>query len=147
MRLLPRRGLRSLAPLLGVGGGRRPARKQPVWRVLRLLLLAVAALMIVTASISYSNNKLRRRKTYMTVAELTDAVLRFHHDFQRHPDSFDQLLHPPADQPPYLEAIPRDAWGNLFRYTLVLQPAPGTFRIVSDGPDGEPGTGDDIENL
>jgi len=139
------RGSPRVVPTLG--GGRRPSRKRPVWRVLRVALLAAAALMVVTASISYSNNKLRRRKTYMTVAELTDAVLRFHHDFQRYPDAFDQLLRPPADQPPYLERIPQDAWGNAFRYQLVPEPAPGSFRILSNGPDGQAGTADDIENL
>ncbi|MBI5502003.1 MAG: type II secretion system protein GspG [Deltaproteobacteria bacterium] len=130
-----------------LGGPRRAARKRPWWRIVRLALLAVAALMITTAAISYSNNKLRRRKTYMTIAELTDAVLRFHHDLQRYPESFDQLLRPPADQPPYLDGIPNDAWGNPFRYRLDLEPAPGVFHVVSCGPDGEPGTGDDIENL
>jgi hypothetical protein len=139
------RGPSRAVPTLG--GGRRPSRKRPFWRVVRVVVLAAAALMIVTASISYSNNKLRRRKTYMTVAELTDAVLRFHHDFQRYPDGFDQLLRPPADQPAYLERIPHDAWGNPFRYQLVLEPAPGTFHILSNGPDGEAETGDDIENL
>ncbi len=157
MSLLERwRARRGAQPLLGpsrspqplLGGARRPARRRPLWRVLRLVLLAAALLMFVTASIGYSNNKLRRRKTWMTIAELTDAVLRFQHDFQRWPDSFDQLLRPPADQPPYLESLPRDAWGNSFRYLRVLEPGtPGEFHIVSDGPDGKPGTGDDIENL
>jgi len=142
-----RLGPRRVPPPL-LGGVRRPVRRSPVGRVVRLALLAAALLMFVTASISYSNNKLRRRKTWMTIAELTDAVLRFQHDFQRWPDSFDQLLRPPADQPPYLESLPRDAWGHPFRYRRVTEPAPaGGFRIVSDGPDGRPDTGDDIENL
>jgi hypothetical protein len=145
MRLLDRLRFRRDTVLLG--GARRPARKRPVWRVARLVVLALAGLMVTTAAIGYSNNKLRRRKTYMTIAELTDAVLRFHHDFQRYPESFEQLLHPPADQPAYLDRIPRDAWGNAFRYRLELEPAPGRFHVVSNGPDGVQGTGDDIENL
>ena len=130
-----------------LGGLRRPMRKRPLWRVVRLVVVAAAALMVTTAAISYSNNKLRRRKTYMTIAELTDAVLRFQHDFQRYPDSFQQLLQPPADQPPYLEKVPDDAWGNPLHYRLEMTPEPGRFYVVSSGPDGKPGTGDDIENL
>jgi hypothetical protein len=139
-RLSPKRALT-------LGGVRRHVRRSPAWRVARAVVLAAAALMIAAAAIGYSNDKLRRRTTYMTIAELTDVVYRFHHDFQRYPDSFDQLLRPPADQPPYLESVPRDAWGNPFRYEVQVDPPPGSFRIVSSGPDGERGTEDDIENL
>jgi general secretion pathway protein G len=145
LRLLDR--WRSRRDDLLLGGARRPARKRPIWRVVRIVVLAASVLMVTTAAISYSNNKLRRRKTYMTIAELNDAVLRFQHDFQRYPDSFDQLLRPPADQPAYLEHVPLDAWSNPFRYRLELEPPPGKFHILSNGPDGMPGTEDDIENL
>lgn len=126
---------------------RRAGRRPGGWRWIRLALLGAAALMVATAAISYSNNKLRRRKTYMTIAELTDAVHRFHHDFQRYPDSFDRLLEPPAGQPPYLERVPDDAWGNPFRYRVEIEGGRERFVLVSDGPDAEPGTRDDIENL
>lgn len=142
--------LRSRAvvqPLLG-RMIRKPARRNPVWSLVRLGLLAAAFLMIVTASISYSNTKLRQRKTWITIAEVTDAVLRFQYDFQRPPDSLEQLLRPPADQPPYLQSLPLDAWGREFRYIRILEPGSvGSFRIISDGPDREPDTEDDIENL
>jgi hypothetical protein len=35
-----------------------------------------------------------------------------------------------------------DPWGNEYRY--VLDPARGGYRIMTDGPDGRPGTDDDI---
>ena len=44
-------------------------------------------------------------------------------------------------QGPYLHGdVPLDAWGNKFRYRIVN----GMPVIESSGPDGKPGTSDDI---
>lgn len=130
-----------------LGASSRPHRRGRTLRFFRWAALAAAGLMIATAAISYSNNKLRRCKTYVVLAELTDVVYRFQHDFQRFPDSLEQILRPPAGQRPYAEKIPKDAWGKPFRYEVMIESGSGSFRIVSDGPDGEPDTRDDIENL
>lgn len=130
-----------------LGGTRRARRPSPLGRLVRAALIAAALLMVATAAIAYSNNKLRKRKTYIVLAELTDVVHRFHDDFRRWPDSLGQLLDPPAGQRPYMRAIPNDGWGNRFRYEVVPEPPPGTFRLISGGPDGNPDTGDEIESL
>ncbi|WP_457679883.1 type II secretion system major pseudopilin GspG [Thermovibrio sp.] len=42
---------------------------------------------------------------------------------------------------PYLDKVPKDAWGNNFIYVSDGQ----HFTLVSPGPDGEEGTKDDIK--
>lgn len=46
-------------------------------------------------------------------------------------------------QGPYLSknTVPKDPFGNAYRYTSENQQE---YKITSDGPDGEPGTDDDI---
>jgi len=59
------------------------------------------------------------------------------------------LRTPPADMVdptkwhgPYLRKdIPLDPWGNKYIYELQ---GPATYQIYSAGPDGQPGTDDDI---
>ncbi len=42
---------------------------------------------------------------------------------------------------PYMDAVPKDAWGNNFVYVSDGK----TFTLISPGPDGEEGTSDDIK--
>ena len=56
------------------------------------------------------------------------------------------LLHKPVDAAtwygPYLvREVPLDPWENPYRYESVND---GSYKISSDGPDGEPDTEDDI---
>lgn len=48
----------------------------------------------------------------------------------------------PADG--YIKRLPDDPWGN--PYVLISPGEMGTIDIFSNGPDGEPGTDDDIGN-
>jgi tRNA A-37 threonylcarbamoyl transferase component Bud32 len=40
--------------------------------------------------------------------------------------------------------VPRDPWGNAFRLTCVDQPSDQIIGVISAGPDGKPGTADDV---
>lgn len=47
---------------------------------------------------------------------------------------------------PLLERIPRDTWGNEYQYRVPGEYNPSSFDVLSYGPDGLPGGGDDIGN-
>jgi general secretion pathway protein G len=49
---------------------------------------------------------------------------------------------------PYLDSsnVPNDPWGKPYHYTCPGQNNSNGYDISSDGPDGLPGTGDDIDN-
>ncbi len=52
----------------------------------------------------------------------------------------------PSWSGPYLTKLPLDPWGHSYRYVLHPDAIPKVI-ISSDGPDGKPGGGDDIDNL
>jgi general secretion pathway protein G len=60
------------------------------------------------------------------------------------------LLTPPANCPnwkgPYVKRWPLDPWGNIYIYRYPGQHHPTSFDLSSLGPDGKPGTADDITN-
>jgi general secretion pathway protein G len=47
---------------------------------------------------------------------------------------------------PLLRRIPRDPWGNEYQYTCPGEHNVDSYDLYSFGPDGKPGTGDDITN-
>ncbi len=47
---------------------------------------------------------------------------------------------------PYLERIPTDPWGNAYIYQFPGKHNPGSYDVMSPGPDGQAGTADDIGN-
>ena len=62
-----------------------------------------------------------------------------------YPASLQQMVENSQSSPkwhgPYLEKMPKDAWGNDFVYEPI---AGGKPRIYSIGPDSQPGTTDDV---
>ena len=47
---------------------------------------------------------------------------------------------------PYLDSLPKDAWGRALTFTAPGKLHPQGYDIVSSGPDGLFGTADDISN-
>ncbi len=45
-----------------------------------------------------------------------------------------------------LKTLPKDPWGNDYHYSMPGSKSPNGFEIISNGPDGEAGTDDDISS-
>jgi general secretion pathway protein G len=46
----------------------------------------------------------------------------------------------------YIKRLRNDAWGNAYHYDVPGQRSGGAYDVYSAGPDGKPGTEDDIGN-
>lgn len=71
--------------------------------------------------------------------------------YPRGADGLQQLLVAPPDitgwRGPYLMSdIPLDPWGHAYIYEFPGRVNPTGYDIVSMGPDGQPGTADDVVN-
>ena len=77
----------------------------------------------------------------------------FHTDTGRYPKGSNNLLEL-VQQPvgatnwrgPYLEQVPLDPWGHKYIYEYPGKHITNGYDLFSAGPDGKPGTGDDIVN-
>ncbi len=78
------------------------------------------------------------------------ALDRYEVDIGTYPKSFQDLLQPPTDitnwNGPYLDQFPIDYWGNKYIYEFPGKHNLGSYDLMSSGPDGKPGTKDDIGN-
>jgi general secretion pathway protein G len=118
-------------------------------------VLLVLAILVVLGAMAVSLLGGTRRKALIDAARA--QVLIFDHAcplFETHvgrmPTSLEELVQPPnnpAEQQkwggPYIDKLPPDPWGNPYQCNGDGVNKP---RIWSYGPDGAPGTADDIAN-
>ncbi len=84
---------------------------------------------------------------------ISTALDRFEVECGRFPTS-DEGLNALMQQPPglegwggpYLKKQPIDPWNNPYNYTYPGVRNPASYDLSSNGPDGRPGTDDDITN-
>ena len=121
--------------------------------LLVLVILSILAAVVVP-KFTGSSEKARKARAVTDISTLDDAISRFELDAGRFPTN-DEGLQVLVQQPtaqvkewhgPYIKRIPTDPWGNAYVYRY-----PGQFNtkeadLLSYGPDGHEGGGDDVDN-
>jgi general secretion pathway protein G len=118
--------------------------------LIELLLVLVILAVLAAVVIPKLTGRVQESKIKATVAQISNlkaALETYEQDNGSYPDPADglnALVSPPANAGAgwhkQMDAVPKDAWGNDFKYELN-----GTdYEITSAGPDGQMGTGDDI---
>jgi type II secretory pathway pseudopilin PulG len=116
-----------------------PRRRATAWLGIVLAVLALVSLR--SRDVRAKNARVTRAAIDRTRAAI-DAY-RAEHDGVCPRDLAE--LTTPRDRPPYLSAVPRDAWSRPLRYQCPSRDASRAYDLVSDGPDGEPWGLDRIE--
>lgn len=125
----------------------RPPRSVVVCSVIVGLCLVVKILEPVLPSSRANEAKMAAART--DVEALSIAIKAFKEDLGRFPtnsEGLDVLVTPSTAGKPYINKVPKaDPWGHRYIYH---QPGSGgsDFDVISYGPDGLPGGGDDISN-
>jgi hypothetical protein len=89
---------------------------------------------------------LRTQTARMQAAELHKVLQQYYIVNARLPAGWQPLLEKDASGKSYLDAAapPTDPWGHVYR--IVTGARRNEWHVVSDGPDGEPDTADDIDH-
>ncbi len=106
--------------------------------------------MVANFSNVFASSKIKAARAQISAFEL--PVELYQQDIGSYPTSqqgLEALRQPPADladptkwKGPYLKKdLPLDPWDHPYVYELL---APGQYQVYSAGPDGQPGTDDDV---
>ena len=124
------------------------------------IILAIAVVIGLWAALvpmKWRSNRGREAKIAAAnndVASLHQAISAYEIDIGRLPtanEGFDVLVQQPPDgnwnwHGPYMAKIPRDPWAHPYVYVVPGAAGSAGFNVVSYGPDGKPGGGDDISD-
>lgn len=135
----------------------RSARRRRARGFTLIEVMLVLAILVILGSLVVANfsNVLVSSKVKTAKAQISNFELpleMYQQDIGSYPTSqqgLEALRAPPADMVdptkwhgPYLRKdIPLDPWDNAYIYELQ---GPAVYQIYSAGPDGQPGTDDDI---
>ena len=119
-----------------------------------LLIIGILASMVAPKFLG-TQEEAQLKKAAVDIQQLESALEMYKLKSNRFPTTeqgLDALVSAPTLDPiprnypadGYIKRLPDDPWGN--PYVLISPGEMGTIDIFSNGPDGEPGTDDDIGN-
>jgi general secretion pathway protein G len=115
-----------------------------------VILATLAAVVLPIMTGKGKQAKVTAAKTQISSFETALGAFEVDNGFFPKSGDLDALVNQPANandwKGPYLPNIPLDPWGNAYIYDCPGKHNPSGFDITSCGPDGRPGTDDDVTN-
>ena len=119
-----------------------------------LFIIGIMAAVVMPSILGESDNA-RLQKAALDIRQLENTLQMYKLKNSRYPTTeqgLDALVTAPTIEPiprnyppeGFLKRLQNDPWGN--SYELMSPGEMGTIDIYSNGPDGQPGTDDDIGN-
>jgi general secretion pathway protein G len=120
--------------------------------LLVLVILATLAA-IVIPKLAGRGQQAKETAAHTQISAFEQSLDAFEIDTGSYPtgnNGLNALVDPPANvqnwKGPYLKNIPSDPWGQAYVYTFPGKNNPGSYDLVSGGPDMRVGSEDDINN-
>lgn len=116
-------------------------------RVIEIVILIVIVTLLAAIAVPTRVDRLpphgRSRAARADIAALCEALEIFKQDKGSYPSSLSELI---TDDMTYLKVpgVPADPWGNTYSYRSPGQRDKEGYDLISYGPDGVEGGGDDI---
>jgi general secretion pathway protein G len=125
---------------LGMMFGEAGQRGMTLIEILIVITILGLVMTLVGSRVVKQFGKAKIKTTQLAMQQLSQAVTEYQMDNNKIPAGSDGLAVLGGE---YMESVPNDGWGNPFHYEV---PGEGgrPFDITSDGPDGTPGTEDDL---
>jgi len=133
---------------------RRPVRGFTLIELLLVLVILTVLAALVVPKFTRRSEQAKITAAKTDIARMGVVLAAFEVDCGRYPTSEEglrALLEQPANAQgwmgPYLErGMPKDPWGNPYLYRCPGQNNLNGYDLYSFGPDGQDGSGDDIDN-
>lgn len=146
------RKLRILCAQAAALPGHRSRRRQRGMTLVEVMVVVmiiglVASLVGVAAFNQWQ--KAQRKSAYTQIKSIGEALELYRLSMHHYPstaEGLQALASPKGNEEPFMEKIPKDPWDNEYVYIYPGQQNQRSFDLISYGPDGVQGGGDDVNN-
>lgn len=93
--------------------------------------------------------KAKSKAAFTQMKQIASALDLYKLQMRRYPstaEGLNALVSPGGNQEPFMDRIPTDPWGNDYVYLYPGSSNSKTFEIMTYGPDGAAGGGDDVSS-
>ena len=144
-----------LTHLLLARSARPPRRRRGLERGMTLVEVMVVVVIIslvagvVGVTVFGQLTRAQRNVAYTQIKELSNALGLYKLSNRHFPstgEGLQALTVSKGSEQPVMTSIPKDPWGNDYVYVYPGTNNPASFDIMSYGPDGVQGGGDDVNN-
>jgi general secretion pathway protein G len=116
-----------------------------------LAILGTVVFLAITPRIGHSGRQPRPNRAIADIrGGIRSALGQYKVDSSSYPKSLQDLVQKPDEATnwhgPYLDKLPVDPWGHKYIYDYPGKHNTNGYDLSSAGPDGKPGTDDDIGN-
>lgn len=141
-----RRRLTQKAPGRRVSALERGMTLVEIMVVVVIISLVVG---VVGVSVFGQLQKAQRKAAYIQIKNLGDALDLYKLSFHNYPstaEGLNALVSPKGNEKPIIPQVPKDPWGHDYVYISPGSNSATGYDLMSYGPDGVQGGGDDITN-
>jgi general secretion pathway protein G len=138
------------------GSDARRRQSRAAFTLMEVLLVLVILVVLGSLAVGMftgAKAKADKNAAQVQVDSIADQCERYNMDMNQYPHGFEELMNNPGGPKasewggPYLsKEVPLDPWGNQYQILAPGQRHPDKVDVWSNGPDGQPGTQDDIYN-
>ena len=135
--------------------GRRPRQASRLQRGMTLVEVMVVVVIIslvasvVSVAVLNRLEEARKKLAFTQIKQIGEALELYKLSLRHYPttsEGLQALVSPRGNEKPFMNSIPEDPWGNAYVYIYPGSSTPNGFDLMSYGPDGVGGGGDDITN-
>ncbi|MBI5509536.1 MAG: type II secretion system major pseudopilin GspG [Deltaproteobacteria bacterium] len=131
---------------------RRPARgvvERGMTLVEVMVVVVIISLVASVVSVAVLNRleEARKKLAFTQIKQIGEALELYKLSLRHYPttgEGLQALVSPRGNERPFMNSIPQDPWGNDYVYIYPGSNTPSAFDLMSYGPDGVQGGGDDV---
>ena len=130
-------------------GERQSQRGMTLVEIMVVVVIISLVAGVVGVAVFGQLEKAQRETAGTQIKQISDALDLYKLSHRKYPstaEGLQVLTTPRGQQAPVMNALPQDPWGNDYVYIYPGQQNSGGFDLMSYGPDGVQGGGDDIGN-
>lgn len=137
-------------------GGRKGGRKGGRWQrgmtlVEIMVVVVIISLVAGVVGVAVLNRlgEAQKKVAFTQLKQISDALELYKLSMRNYPstgEGLQALVSPKNNEKPFMATLPKDPWGNDYVYIFPGSHNPGSFDLMSYGPDTVAGGGDDIGN-